>query len=168
MVAVGGGLKECRRRGPRVSVGGIAMNDLRAAAIGVLVLVAPVLWGCALTKPRQQQETQTIETRLTAAGFHKVTADTPTKMQQLGAMHPYVLGRTVRNGRPYWYYADSASRCVYLGDEDAYRRFRDAAAAARSNAGRDTTLNAAGEGVGATEDYFSPENPELYGAPDNW
>ena len=163
-VAVGGAMKDLRTN---LSVSGTAMNDLKAASIAVLVLVAPGILSCALTKPRQQREAHAMETRLTAAGFRQVIADTPTKLQQLSTMRPYVLGRTVRKDRPYWYYADPASRSLYLGDEDAYRRFQDAEAA-RRNARRDATLNAAGEALGTTEDYFSPENPELYGAPDNW
>ena len=128
--------------------------------MGVLAVAA--LGGCALTRAGQQREARQVETQLAASGFRKVTADTQEKTARLGGLPPYKLDRKPRNGKTYWYYADPACGCAYVGDDAAYSRFQ------RQVARDDRVANETPESMEATQDFFSPENPELYGAPENW
>jgi len=119
------------------------------------------LAGCATI---HQREARDIEPRLAAAGFRKLTADTPGKSARLDAMRPYALTRTTHSGKTYWYYADPKCRCAYVGDEVAYRSFREELA----RSGQGTAWAESPESMQASEDVFSGENPELYDAPSNW
>ena len=125
------------------------------------VFAAVALAGCATI---HQREARDIEPRLAAAGFRKLSADTPGKSARLDTMRPYALTRTTHNGKTYWYYADPKCRCAYVGDEAAYRSFREELA----RGGRDTAWAESPESMQASEDVFSGENPELYDAPSNW
>jgi hypothetical protein len=125
-------------------------------------VAAVVLAGCATIHEREARQ---IEPRLGAAGFRRLTADTPGKAARLDTMRPYALTRTIHNGKTYWYYADPKCRCAYVGDEAAYRSFREELA--RSGGGG-TAWTESPESMEASGDVFSGENPELYDAPSNW
>jgi hypothetical protein len=130
--------------------------------MAILLLAVVTLGGCAFV---HQREAQQIEPRLRAAGFRKMRADTPDRSARLDAMRPYALTRTLHDGKTYWYYADPKCRCAYVGDDVAYRSFREELA--RSGGPNDTWLDSP-ENMEATGDAFSGENPELYDAPSNW
>jgi hypothetical protein len=137
----------------------------------------PALWialltltsGCAVGRASPQQDARGMESQLSAAGFRRVTADTPERTARLNSLSPYKLDQLQRNGRTYWYYVDPTCHCAWVGDAAAYGRYQNSTAASdRAKYGTPTALNESGTSVDATEDFFSPENPELYGAPGNW
>src|SRR5262249_954542 len=63
---------------------------------------------------------------LETAGFHRIPADTPEKREQLDRMAAYTLRRSMREGKPHYWWADPAGcRCLYVGSETAYRRYEN-------------------------------------------
>ena len=146
----------------------------RALEIALLALATVGVAGCALREHLQQRDASRMESRLVAAGFRKVPADTAAKSARLDTMQPYALGSTVLHGKTTWYYADPGCRCAYVGSDAAYARYQRAAEAASERARAEehadpaTTWGGSPESMGATEDIFSPENPDIYDAPENW
>jgi hypothetical protein len=146
----------------------------RAVEIALLALATACVAGCSLQEYAQQREANRTESRLVAAGFRQVPADTPAKSARLDTMQPYTLGSTVRHGKSTWYYVDPTCRCAYVGSDAAYARYQQALAAASERARAEeqadpaTTWGGSPESMEATEDIFSPENPDIYDAPSNW
>lgn len=67
--------------------------------------------------------------KLDDAGFVVRVADTPAKLARLRTLPPRKFIRRVKAGRPYFMYADpDACKCVFVGDEDAMKSYRDMAA----------------------------------------
>jgi hypothetical protein len=141
----------------------------RALEMVLLALVIGGLGGCALLALVRQQQASLMEQRLAAAGFQKLVADTPEKMTRLDALQPYTLGSTVRHGKTTWYYADPNCRCAYVGGDAVHGRYQaNERAGADERANPPTTWADSPESMEATQDLLSPENPELYGAPEDW
>ena len=56
-------------------------------------------------------------------------ADTPATLARLRTLPPRKFIRRVKAGRPYFMYADpDACKCVFVGDLDAMKSYRDMAA----------------------------------------
>lgn len=96
-------------------------RNLGRLLVGVLVLTG----GCAYF---QRQEAKKTEPILSAAGFQMKLADTPEQLDRIKAMPQRQLRPLKRGGKLYFAYADAQGcRCVYLGDQAAYRRYQDLA-----------------------------------------
>jgi hypothetical protein len=67
--------------------------------------------------------------KLDDAGFVVRVADTPAKLARLRTLPPRKFIRRVKAGQPYFMYADpDTCKCVFVGDEDAMKSYRDMAA----------------------------------------
>jgi hypothetical protein len=90
--------------------------------VGV-VTIALMLAGCAAL---QRNEVLDVEGLLTKAGFQKQIADTPQKLAHLKSLAQQCISRHKRHGKLYFVYADAADcQCLYSGDEEALRHYRD-------------------------------------------
>ena len=82
--------------------------------------------GCGMMAGRQErQEAEVIGSRLVAAGFRPVPADTPAKQAHLATM-PNLLftSATNKQGQKRYLLADpDRCRCLYIGDEADYQRY---------------------------------------------
>ena len=74
---------------------------------------------------RDQVDLWQTEGMLTNAGFRQIPADTPQRKAQLLALPPYTLVHRPLGDEERWVYADAAEcTCLYVGNSEAYRRFR--------------------------------------------
>ena len=87
------------------------------------VVVATMFAGCAAL---QKNAVSDVEGLLTKAGFQKHVADTPQKLTHLKTLTQHRISRHKRHGNLYFVYADAANcQCLYAGNEEAFRHFRD-------------------------------------------
>ena len=76
------------------------------------------LGGCALA-------VSNTESLLTQAGFRQLPADTPKRAEHMQTVAPHKLIRRTADGKPYYVYADpSGCKCLYVGNEAAYARYK--------------------------------------------
>lgn len=89
---------------------------------GFVMLIFAFLIGCAGTgkmSPFQMDE------MLVRAGFKLHTADTPKKLDFLKSLPQNELVSKTYNEKMFYFYADGTScQCVYVGDKQAYQRFK--------------------------------------------
>ena len=89
---------------------------------GFVMLIVAFLMGCAGTgkmSPFQMDE------MLVRAGFQLHTADTPKKLDFLKSLPQNELVHKTYNEKMFYFYVDGSScQCLYVGDEQAYLRFR--------------------------------------------
>ena len=90
-----------------------------------------------------QQKTTSL---LTDAGFRIVAANTPDKIQALNSLPPNKISRVVRDGNTYFVYPDTKEcRCLRVGREEQYERYRRLAANAKSETLETTGANTQGD-----------------------
>jgi hypothetical protein len=91
---------------------------------------AVVAVGLALGISGCASMTYSTESLLTQAGFRKIPADTPQKVEHLKTLPEHrVVGRT-HNGKKYYVFADLADcRCLYVGSPQAYQSYQSLAKA---------------------------------------
>jgi hypothetical protein len=93
---------------------------MKSMAIGLMIALA--LIGCATI---QKGETLDKEQMLAAAGFFTKLADTPEKLAALQGLPQHRLITGAKDGRMIYLYADAtACKCMYVGNEKAYQRYR--------------------------------------------
>ena len=89
---------------------------------GFVMLIFAFLIGCAGTgkmSPFQMDE------MLVRAGFKLHTADTPKKLDFLKSLPQNELVHKTYNEKMFYFYVDGSScQCLYVGDEQAYQRFK--------------------------------------------
>lgn len=94
----------------------------KLTSTGFVMLIFAFLIGCAATgkmTPFQMDE------MLVRAGFQLHTADTPKKLDFLKSLPQNELVHKTYNEKMFYFYMDGAScQCVYVGDEQAYQRFK--------------------------------------------
>ena len=94
----------------------------KVLSTGFIMLIFVFLMGCAGTGkmfPFQMEE------MLVRAGFQLHTADTPKKLDFLKSLPQNELVHKTYDEKMFYYYAaESSCQCVYVGDEQAYLRFR--------------------------------------------
>lgn len=74
--------------------------------------------------PTKAQEA--IGMKLEAAGFVMREANTSRKMERLKTLPPHKFVRRMKNGTPYYIYADPAyCKCALIGNQDAMNSYRD-------------------------------------------
>ena len=62
---------------------------------------------------------------LEEAGFVKKNADTPAKLEHLKSLTQHTLVLHERNEESYYVYADASNcKCMYVGDEQAFQKYR--------------------------------------------
>ncbi len=91
-----------------------------------LAIVGLLLAGCAGV---QTQQTKSTEELLSAAGFQMRIPDTPKKMAHLQKLAQRQIVVHTRNGKPYYVYADAINNRLYVGNQAAYQRYQQLAAA---------------------------------------
>jgi hypothetical protein len=90
------------------------------------------LTACAGT---QEDKSFTTEKLLVAAGFNYKEAQTQEHLVKLKKLPQERLFRHEIKGKPVYLYANAAGcKCLYAGDEAAYKRFRELHREARLNA----------------------------------
>ena len=95
----------------------------RIKLISVFLMLA--LAGCAMD---QNQKAIEMERLLAASGFKMRLADTPSKLAQLKELPQRKLVARNWNGKVRYVYADASNcKCVYVGNEEAYKHFQDLA-----------------------------------------
>ena len=101
------------------------MTAVRPSRILAVLAATIVLAGCATMRRREAWDTGDL---LATAGFDAKPADTPERIEQLRAMPPLKLLSQSKNGHVVYRYADPYScNCLYIGDEQAYREYRQLA-----------------------------------------
>lgn len=94
-------------------------NILSAAAI--LILTTLGLAGCKSVAEVSVRDTRR---ELSRAGFKKLEADTPEKLDHLKTLPQLVVTKRYRDGELFYFYADSiASKRLYVGKLDNYLRY---------------------------------------------
>lgn len=89
---------------------------------GFAMLICTFLMSCAGTgkmSPIQMDEI------LVAAGFQLHKADTPKKLSWLKSLPQNELVHKMYNKKKFYFFVDGTScQCMYVGDENAYLRFK--------------------------------------------
>jgi hypothetical protein len=127
----------------------------KVISTGFVMLIFAFLMGCAGTgkmSPFQMEE------MLVRAGFQLHTADTPKKLDFLKSLPQNELVHKTCNEKMFYFYVDGSScQCMYVGDEQAYLRFRQSVKEEQMNERIDTTSNKAQSEM---EDIdIDPNNP---------
>jgi hypothetical protein len=117
---------------------------------------------------------EAIGMKLEAAGFVMREANTPKKLERLRSVPPHKFLRRVRNGTPYYVYADPTyCKCALIGSQAAMTAYRDMVRPITPPPGyRDFAGNISGSGdsverdmiddmasdgeIGMDEDLFQP------------
>jgi hypothetical protein len=128
---------------------------------GFVMMIVAVFIGCASTgkmSPLQMDEL------LVRAGFQLHKADTPKKLDFLKSLPQNELVHKTYNEKMYYFYADGSScQCVYVGDEQAYQRFRQSVEEEQMDERIATTSNQAGYAMeNINIDPTNPLNAEGY------
>ena len=80
--------------------------------------LACILGGCAIAL-------SDTESRLTQAGFRQLPADTPKRVEHMQTIAPHKLIKRTHDGKTYYVFADpSGCKCIYVGNEAAYARYK--------------------------------------------
>ena len=122
---------------------------------GFVMLIFAFLIGCAGTgkmSPFQMDE------MLVRAGFQLHTADTPKKLDFLKSLPQNELVHKTYNEKMFYFYVDGSScQCLYVGNEQAYQRFRQSVKEEQMDERIATTSNQAGYEMKNID--IDPNNP---------
>jgi hypothetical protein len=93
----------------------------------LLLIISLALLSCTFGPKPAPSSGQNIEALLQEAGFVRNPADTPEKMERIRSeVQRKVIPVQEEDGQTYYLYADADfCRCLYAGDEFAFRRFED-------------------------------------------
>jgi hypothetical protein len=112
-----------------------------------------LLAACAATS---RDNSFAVEKLLVGAGFNYKEAQTPEQLARLEKLPQEKLLRHEINGKPVYIYANAAGcKCLYAGDEAAYRRFRERHREADLNARRHEGLLAPVTASDPAQDWTS-------------
>ena len=119
------------------------------------MLIVAFLMGCAGTgkiSPFQMDE------MLVRAGFQMHTADTPKKLDFIKSLPQNELVHKTYNEKVSYFYVDGSScQCMYVGDEQAYQRFKQSVKEEQMDEKIETTSRQAQEEMGNID--IDPNNP---------
>jgi hypothetical protein len=128
-------------------------NKVISIRFGMLIFV--FLMGCAgidKMSPFQMDE------MLVRAGFQMHTADTPKKLDFLKSLPQNELVHKTYNEKVSYFYVDGSScQCMYVGDEQAYQRFRQLVKEEQMDEKIETTSHQAQDRMGNVD--IDPNNP---------
>jgi hypothetical protein len=113
-----------------------------AAMLGLGLLAA----GCSTSRSVPDKEAM-----LTSAGFEQRPAATPKQQARMEQLPPNKLVQRQWKGKPVYVYADPAGcRCIYLGNQAAYARYRQNARDEREAVAANENASFDGEAWGMT------------------
>jgi hypothetical protein len=102
---------------------GTNMTNGRVA--GTAMLTSGLVWLLASCQAVENQDAQSTEQVLAAAGFQMKEATTPQQLANLEAMTQRKIVIHDQNGQPRYVYADAEGcKCVYVGGEKNYDEFQ--------------------------------------------
>jgi hypothetical protein len=97
----------------------------KSRALRGAVLTAGLVWVLAGCQAIGNEEAQSTEQVLAAAGFHMKEATTPQQVANLKALTQRKLVIHDQNGQTRYVYADAdGCKCVYVGSEKNYDEFQ--------------------------------------------
>ena len=127
----------------------------KVSSTGFVMLIFVFLMGCAGTgkmSPLQMDE------MLLRAGFQLHKADTPKKLDFLKTLPQKELVHKTCNQEIFYFYVDGSScQCMYVGDEQAYLRFRRLVKEEQMDEKIETTSHQAQDRMGNID--IDPNNP---------
>ena len=130
-------------------------NKNKVILTGFVMLIVAFLMGCAGTgkiSPFQMDE------MLVRAGFQMHTADTPKKLDFIKSLPQNELVHKTFNEKVSYFYVDGSScQCMYVGDEQAYQRFRQSVKEEQMDEKIETTSHRAQDRMGNID--IDPNNP---------
>ena len=130
-------------------------NKNKVILTGFVMLIVAFLMGCAGTgkiSPFQMDE------MLVRAGFQMHTADTPKKLDFIKSLPQNELVHKTYNEKVSYFYVDGSScQCMYVGDEQAYQRFKQSVKEEQMDEKIETTSRQAQEEMGNID--IDPNNP---------
>ena len=133
------------------------LNDNKNKVIltGFFMLIVAFLMSCAGTgkiSPFQMDE------MLVRAGFQMHTADTPKKLDFIKSLPQNELVHKTYNEKVSYFYVDGSScQCMYVGDEQAYQRFRQSVKEEQMDEKIETNSHQAQDRMGNID--IDPNNP---------
>ena len=99
--------------------------NVRTRRMLLIFATAISVGGCAAMRRHDARDTGNL---LVAAGFKTKLADSPGRAQQLRAMPPLKIVSQSKDGQIVYRYADPYScDCLYVGDQQAYAKYRSLA-----------------------------------------
>jgi len=102
------------------------MTTPRITRICLLLIISLSLLSCATGNRPVLSTGPNLENMLLESGFVRNPADTPEKMARIRAEVQRKVIPVQEDGQTYYLYADADfCRCLYVGDEPAFRRFED-------------------------------------------
>ena len=111
--------------------------------IGFAMLIFTFLMSCAGTGKMSPFHMDEI---LVVAGFQLHKADTPKKLSQLKSLPQNKLVHKMHNKKKFYFFVDGTScKCMYVGDEKAYLRFKQLVKEKQMDERIDTTSRQARE-----------------------
>jgi hypothetical protein len=114
-------------------------KTLRLKSTILFTVFATALVGCAAMKIQgiKARNAADMEQLLSAAGFKMKPADTPEKLSHLKTLTRQRLVPHEHNGNVHYVYADANfCKCLYVGDQEAYERYRKLAVQKRMAEGQ--------------------------------
>ena len=91
--------------------------------LGATLVVLGTLAAAACESP--QQKIANKEDNLAAAGFKFVPTNSPARQAAIKQLPPHKFSRQMRDGRVFYVYPDpTICGCLYVGDQNAYGRYR--------------------------------------------
>ena len=95
--------------------------------------VRKALWIALAAAACATYKQQTTESLLASAGFRAVAANTPERINALNSLPSRQISRVVRDGQTYFVYPDTKEcRCLRVGREEQYERYKKLAAGAKA------------------------------------
>jgi hypothetical protein len=94
--------------------------------IAILALtIGFAVTGCATVEAdADRAEASDIESTLRGAGFVLIPSDTPARIEAMRTLPPLAFSQVIRDGRPYYVYADPRScLCIWVGTPPQFRRY---------------------------------------------
>jgi hypothetical protein len=84
---------------------------------------------------------QKVESLLNISGFKSMPADNPAKQKVIQGLQPLTFTQLGHHGKIHWWFADPyLCNCVYVGDELAYLRYKQAKKERKQEKGEEADL----------------------------
>ena len=98
---------------------------IKLRAVWAAMLTGALVWALAACQAIENEEAQSTEQVLAAAGFHIKQATTPQQIANLEALTQRKMVIHDQDGQTRYVYADAEGcKCVYVGDEKNYDEFQ--------------------------------------------
>jgi hypothetical protein len=122
----GGSAREAAAPGGELGSGGQeTMSMIRRRAARAVVALSGLALALASCQAIENQEAESTEQVLAAAGFHMKEASTPAQLANLEAMAQRKIVIHDQDGQPRYVYADAQDcKCVYVGNEKNYDEYQ--------------------------------------------